>query len=540
MPFRRGLLVLLAVASVASAQNKPAAQAPDREAYKQAVLRKDGRERINALRKFVKDYPKSSRVGPANELILKTLVQNWPAQAGEIGDQVASMTRNLRGDDKMDEFDTVADILVTHGVLLETAEKLERQALNQFHEKRYKAKLKKEYAETKLPVTEHELQRISDDTRADLLTTMGRIQVARGNTEAGQNLLEQAYKLNPANSAAPAALGEIALRAGRDADAFELLVSAQLNGALTSEQRKDLENVYRKLHAGSPVGLDAWLDQAYRQKFPEAIHPAPYQAPAERGKTVLAELFTGAGCPPCAGFDVALDAAMEHYPRRDVAVLMYHEHIPEPDPLANPSSAQRLAFYDVRGTPTLAIDGETVTGGGNRAAAPGIYERFSPKIDSALKASPQLSLVLSAARQGERITAQARVDPLSQANKTMRLEIVLVERQVRYSGESGIRFHPMVVRAMAGAAGDGFVVDPAGAKVYDATFDVSQISAGLKSYLDSYEQENDRFGPIQFSEKKYSLDIDDVAIVAFVQDSDSKRVLQAAYVEPDASASTTH
>jgi hypothetical protein len=143
MPFRRGLLLLFAVASVAFAQNKPAAQAPDREAYKQAVLRKDARERINALRKFVKDYPKSSRVGSANELILKALVQNWPAQANEIGDQVASMTRNLRGDDKMDEFDTVADILVTHGVLLDTAEKLERQALNQFHEKRYKAKLKK-------------------------------------------------------------------------------------------------------------------------------------------------------------------------------------------------------------------------------------------------------------------------------------------------------------------------------------------------------------------------------------------------------------
>ena len=66
-----------------------------------------------------------------------------------------------------------------------------------------------------------------------------------------------------------------------------------------------------------------------------------------------------------------MDAAMEHYPRRDVAVLMYHEHIPEPDPLANPSSAQRLTFYDVRGTPTLAIDGETVTGGGQSRGGPG-------------------------------------------------------------------------------------------------------------------------------------------------------------------------
>jgi hypothetical protein len=540
MHFQRALLVLLAVAFLAPAQNKPATQSPDREAYKKAVLRKDARERMNALRKFVMDYPKSSRVDSANELILKTLVQNWPDQTGEIGDQVRVIARGRRGDDKMDEFDTVADILVTHGVLLETAEKLERQALDQFHEKRYKAKLKREYAEAKAPVTEQELQRISDRTRAALLTTMGRIEVARGNTEAGQNLLGQAYKLDPGSSPAPAALGEIALRSGHDAEALELLMNAQLNGTLTAEQRKDLGNVYQKLHAGSPIGLDEWLDQSYRQKFPKAIHPAPYQAPADHGKTVLAELFTGAGCAPCAGFDVAMDAALEHYPKRDVAVLMYHEHIPEPDPLTNPSTVQRLSFYDVRGTPTLAIDGETVTGGGNRDAAPGIYNRFSPKIDAALKASPELSLALSASREGERITVHARVDPLSRGSKTMRLEIVLVEKQVRYSGESGIRFHPMVARAMAGTDGNGFAIDPSVAKVYDATFDVSEVSDGLQSYLDGYEKENDRFGPVQFSEKKYLIELENVAVVAFVQDSESKRVLQAAYMEPDASQSPAH
>jgi hypothetical protein len=540
-----GLLVLLAVASIGFAADKPAAQSPDREAYRQAVLHKDARERVDALRKFIKDFPKSSRTGSANELIFKTLVENWPDQTAEILNQVRLTTRGLQGDEKMDELDTVADILVTHGVLLETAEKLERQALSQFHEKRYIAKLKREYLEAKMPVTEHELQHASDEVHADLLTTMGRVDVARGNAKAGQDLLEQAYKLDPANSAAPAALGEIALHAGRDADGLDLLANAQLNGTLTPEQRKDLQDVYQKVHAGSPDGLDAWLDGMYRQKFPETIHPAPYHAdqnqpPAERSKTVLAELFTGADCGPCAGFDVAMDAAMERYSQRDMAVLMYHEHIPEPDPLTNPSAVNRLSFYDVRGTPTLAIDGETLTGGGKREAAPGIYERFSPKIDAALKAAPELSLTLSASREGGRITAQVRVDPLAHSTKTMRLEIVLVEKQIRYSGESGIRFHPMVVRATAGKDGDGFAIDPSGAKVYDATFDVSEISASLKSYLDSFEKENDRFGPIKFSEKKDFIDAANVAIVAFVQDSESRHVLQAAYAEPDGSGPLAH
>jgi tetratricopeptide (TPR) repeat protein len=544
MRSRYGSLAFFAIAFFAAAQDKPATQSPDREAYKQAVRRMDAQERVNLLRKFLRDYPKSSHADDANELILKTLVENWPDRTEEIRDQVGLMTRRVPGNEKADKFDTIADILVTHGVLLETAEKLELQALNNFHEKQYLAKLKRDYAEAKVPISAADLQRESDEEHASLLTTMGRVYLARGSTGTGQNLLEQAHTLDPADSAAAAALGEIALHAGRDSEALELLMSAQLLGKLIPEQRKDLQDLYQKLHADPPGGLDAWLDQMYRQKFPESFHVVPYeapdQAPAEGGKTVLAELFTGAGCPPCAGFDVAMDAAMERYSKRDVAVLIYHEHVPEPDPLTNPSTVKRLSFYGVRGTPTLAIDGETVSGGGNREAARSIYEKIFPKIDEKLKTSPELSLALSASREGERITARASLDPRSHGSKNMRLQIVLAEKQVRYSGENGIRFHPMVVRAMAGDDGDGFALDPSGAKVYDATFDVSRIGADLKSYLDSYEMENDRFGPIHFSEKKYLIDVNNVAIIAFVQDADTKRVLQATYREPDALRSPAH
>ncbi len=308
------------------------------------------------------------------------------------------MMRGVRGDDQIDQFDTIADILVsnlvTNKVLLETAEKLERQALQRFDDKRFRAKIRREYAEAKEPVSEREVQQISDETRADLLTTMGRIQIARGDTPMGQTLLQQAYKLDPGNSLAAAALGEIALHAGHESDALDLLARAQLNGMLDTGQRKDLQDLYVKVHAGSPDGLAEWIDRMYREKFPESFHVDHYRPADRNGKTVLAELFTGAGCAPCAGFDVAMDAAMERYPRSDLAVLMYHEHIPEPDPLANPSTVQRLTFYDVRGTPTLEIDGEAVSGGGTRDAAQGIFERVSPKIEAELKASPELSLAL--------------------------------------------------------------------------------------------------------------------------------------------------
>jgi hypothetical protein len=250
---------------------------------------------------------------------------------------------------------------------------------------------------------------------------------------------------------------------------------------------------------------------------------------------VLAELFTGADCGPCAGADIAMDAAMKRYPKSNLAVLMYHEHIPEPDPLTNPSSVRRLAFYEVNHTPTLIVDGETLAGGGgDRSEAKTIYERFATKIDSELPKLPELSLTLTARREGNRILVRASVEPAANNPENVRLQIVLAEKEIRYSGNNGIRFHPMVVRASAGMDDDGLAVEPSGPKLYEAVFDISTIDAGLTEYLDNFEAANDRFGPMHFTEKKDSIDAGGVAIVAFVQDMDSKRVLQTAYAEPDA------
>ncbi len=517
--------VLITWVSVVLGQDKPAAETPDRVAYKQAVLQKDARARIEALRKFLAAYPKSGRAHLAKELILKTLVQNWPQGLAEIRDQVKRMTTGVDPDDKLDALDTVADILVTNGAsqkdLTEIAARVETAALKSFDEKRLFAQQKRQSAGAKMPVADATLRHYVDEVHADLLTTMGRIEVARGNTAKGQLLLEQAHKTDAENSQAAAELGELALQAGRKTDALDLLVSAQLSGKPTLEQRQHLEELFKTLHPGEAGGLDAWLDQAYRGKYPENIHVEPYKT-TDHSKTVLAELFTGAGCSPCAAADVALDAAMERFGKRDLVVLMYHEHIPEPDPMANPVTLKRLLFYGAMGTPTLEVDGESLTGGGSRSDAPSFYARVQPKIEAELKSAPGASLTVSASRSGSVVTVHARAE----SAKPLRLQIALAEKQLRYSGENGIRFHPMVVRAMA----DGFALN----EPVETTFDVSQISADLKSYLDDYEITNDRFGPIHFSEKKYSIDPANLAVVAFVQDMETKRVLQATYLEPDA------
>jgi len=54
--------------------------------------------------------------------------------------------------------------------------------------------------------------------------------------------------------------------------------------------------------------------------------------------------------------------AMERYDRDEVAVLVYHVHIPRPDPMTNPDTLGRFAAYDGFSTRRMPIDGKIMTG----------------------------------------------------------------------------------------------------------------------------------------------------------------------------------
>ena len=109
--------------------------------------------------------------------------------------------------------------------------------------------------------------------------------------------------------------------------------------------------------------------------------------------------------------------------------------------------------------------------------------------------------------------------------------MVVFEKELRYSGENGIRFHPMVVRAMGGKDGAGFALDAPGAKNFEQTFDIDEVSKAIKNHLDAYEAGGHRGGTFTFSEKKYQINRADLAVVVFVQEEQSKHVLQATYVD---------
>ncbi len=508
--------------------NKPVP--PDRAAFTAARGLSDPQAKIDALRRFIAQYPKSSRVSTADSLILETLVKNFPTRTAELNSQVNTVLKHAKGEFRMYDYDNVASTLADGAVLLPRAQQISEKSLKLLNKKSYTASVRKQYIKAKMkPPNDADLEQEYKTAHSSLQATLGRIYVKEGKTAEGESQLKTAYADNQDNSAASGALGMLAARAGNDDLALTYLTRARLTGKLDDSQQKQLETLYAEKHGGSHDGLESYLDERYATLFPAPFVPVKYKTtgkPSDR--TVLAELFTGAGCDPCAGADLAIDAELERYSRKELAVLELDQHIPEPDPLANPDSVKRFNFYHAGGTPTLAIDGTTKIVGADRNGAKNRFDEIDKQVQTALQSPAEAAIRVTAWRAGDRVQVHTSVTNIRSTSKTLKLRIALVEDRLRYSGENGIRFHHMVVRSIAGNAG-GFAIEPGKDCDTPYTFDIPKISDGLKTYLDGYEKANDRFGPITFIRKMYAINPSDLSVIAFVQDETTKHILQASY-----------
>ena len=209
--------------------------------------------------------------------------------------------------------------------------------------------------------------------------------------------------------------------------------------------------------------------------------------------------------------------------------------------MANPSTIARKDFYDVPGTPTYFIDGgNQQVGGGAASAAQRIFaDTVQEVVDKRLEVKPGAKVMLTGAVHGDKVEVAARVGKAGKPGQKLRLQIALVEELVRYTGENGVRFHPMVVRSLASAGKHvlGFPLAP-GKRVKTAyTFDVAGIAADASVHLDEMEGgSSQRFGKFQFVERKSDINRDNLRIVGWVQDEETKEVLQVAAVDLKPSA----
>ena len=253
------------------------------------------------------------------------------------------------------------------------------------------------------------------------------------------------------------------------------------------------------------------------------------------------------------GAGLAFEAASERYSKNDFIALTYHVHIPLPDPMTNPSGLARQEFYAVRSSPSYFIDGESFGGGGGAAQAKSLFEgRIEPNIQKHLAVAPGARIQLRATQSGQRVAVKAAVSKVRSQSGKLRLHVVLAEEWVTYSGENGARFHEMVVRGVAEPAAapgqerkpgvkpkeQGFALKPGKGGSFEVSFDLAALAADARAHLEDYET-NTRKGKYSFREKKHEVDPTDLAVVAFVQDGETKQILQAVHVKP-ASRTGTH
>jgi hypothetical protein len=123
--------------------------------------------------------------------------------------------------------------------------------------------------------------------------------------------------------------------------------------------------------------------------------------------------------------------------------------------------------------------------------------------------------------------------------------VALVEDVVHFKGSNNLSEHRSVVRRMIGSP-EGIALKDGKASLAEEV-DIAALVQSLKDYLDKYEQEppsgsaaNREF---KFKEKKHEIDAGNLSLVAFIQNDETKEILQACYFrmpQSDAAKPATH
>jgi len=573
--------------AAASAQQAaaPKMQLPaDRRAYTAARAQLDPATRLAAMRQFLVDYPKSSIASRVQNSILDLLIVYYPDKTAEIDTQAQLLTKGTsKSNSHINEEQTVAQKLAEagpNGIDLPLAAKLAKQANDDLQEASFAKEINASYIEAKLPLPPSaEIHAHFIQEKSEGLGILAEVAFHQGKLDEAHKFAEQAFATDPTVDDTNSIRGEIALADHRAADALDSFERAQLYGGLRPVLQQKMLDLYRTMHNGSDATLEADQDARYAKLFPPPFTPAPHSEPAS-GHTVLVELFTGSGCEPCVGADLAMEAMLEAYPRTELITLAFDQHIPLPDPLANPDSLARATQYDINHTPNFAIDGQTLEpAGGDRSDSETLYKDLTKTLDIDTARPSGVELQLTAAlTPDDQVTAQAHVTlpgddqlqkeiavlpvpppppakpdpkavakpapapsatvPTPPAAPSLTLNFALVEDEVRYAGENGIRFHRMVVRALAKPAGQGFALTSGSSSTLDAAFQPAEISKQLTTYLGAFEKHNERFENTHFLAKNTAINPAHLKVVAWVENAADHRVLQAAFVSLTPAKST--
>ena len=272
--------------------------------------------------------------------------------------------------------------------------------------------------------------------------------------------------------------------------------------------------------------LEEKADKQYLDNLSKQTNLKP-PFPAKEAKTdqpVLVELFTGSQSPTASASELAFDALRDTYTPQQAVFVEYHVDIPDPDPLANADAEARRKYYGAIATPWVLINGKAVksppVGGADKAQAAyaAIAKAIDDALDAAAKAKPAAKIQLDAKRKGDAVTIGGEVSDVAKADDLV-LHVVLVEDAVRYQGQSGVRLHYQVARALPGGA-DGSPVKEGTTKI-DLPVKLGDVAKAANAYLDME----------MYTGPDRPLDLKKLKAVAFLQNAKTQEVLQVTQVE---------
>lgn len=161
-------------------------------------------------------------------------------------------------------------------------------------------------------------------------------------------------------------------------------------------------------------------------------------------RMVLAELFTNAGCIPCAPANELLNEIKAESSANELAVLRYHVSWPSPnDPMYNynrSESTARVFYYGISQAPTLVIDG---------TFAPNSTDLWSTQIQQASvnNAVTKIEIPNITDIGADSIAINYQIESYAETELTnLRVMCVVTEDSVEFLGDNGEDLHMQVMR----------------------------------------------------------------------------------------------
>ncbi len=219
----------------------------------------------------------------------------------------------------------------------------------------------------------------------------------------------------------------------------------------------------------------------------------------------LLEEFTQASCGPCASQNPALNAMLDANSSKVVSIK-YQTSFPGFDPmyLHNPTQVDNRAdFYTVGGVPDIYFDGNVILAG-----SPSDLTTAAINAQYAVLSPVNMTLSHSFSADLSTITVNTTINGLSALPAGYKLRIAVVEKTITFPTAPGTNgetdFYSIMKRMLPSEAG---ITLPA-------------IAAGAtQSYTESWTLAN-------------IYKMDEIAVVAFIQDDATKNVKQTAISEP--------